>query len=76
MRQNRERAGLSILKFQTNEQTSNGLSKNKIKAVTSNNSNVKLNKTHYNLEEILNDPIKIRLYIDKLNNQIREKVKF
>ena len=31
-------------------------------------------KNVYNLSEILSDPIKTRLYIDKLNIQIRERV--
>ena len=37
------------------------------------NNNAKLVKQYFNLEEILSDPPKIKLYIDKLNMQIIEK---
>ena len=34
----------------------------------------KLHKTHFNIEEILSDPYKTRLYVEKLKSQLREKV--
>ena len=37
--------------------------------------NIKLCRQVYTLEEVLNDPLKVRLYIDKLNFQIKEKVR-
>lgn len=35
--------------------------------------NARLVKQYFNLEEILNDPHKVKLYVDKLNAQIVEK---
>ncbi len=83
LRESRERSGLSSLKFLSNssEQTK---ATTKINKHNSNDSNkmqnsklahhgAKLTKNYFNLEEILSDPLKIRLYVDKLNNQLREK---
>jgi len=83
LRESRERAGLSSLKFLSNgaEQTNqimktnkqNPNDANKIQNIKLVQNGPKLAKNYFNLEEILNDPLKIRLYIDKLNNQLREK---
>lgn len=35
---------------------------------------INLAKKYYNLEQILADPVKTRLYIEKLNKQLKEKV--
>ena len=37
------------------------------------NNNARLVKQYFNLEEVLNDPHKVKLYVDKLNSQIAEK---
>ncbi len=80
LRESRERAGLSSLKFLSNssEQTTkankqNPADTNKTQSIKLVQNGPKLTKNYFNLEEILSDPLKIRLYIDKLNNQLREK---
>jgi hypothetical protein len=83
LRESRERAGLSSLKFLSNssEQTNittkankqNPADTNKTQSIKLAQNGPKLTKNYFNLEEILSDPLKIRLYIDKLNNQLREK---
>ncbi len=40
---------------------------------TSNKKDIKLCRQVYSLEEIINDPLKLRLYLDKLNIQLKEK---
>ena len=35
----------------------------------------KLHKNYFNIEEILNDPYKTRLYLEKLKSQLRERVR-
>jgi hypothetical protein len=92
LRENRERAGLSALKF--SEPKSSSLASFNIKtanaatsstslnyrAANAENANpkqkrgIKLCRQVYNLEEILSDPLKTRLYIEKLNAQIKERV--
>ena len=109
LRESREKAGLSSLKFPEPPKTSsllsftstnnknfgagstnlnNKLNENTFKSKnnflnnkfsSTNNiskKNIKLCRQVYSLEEILNDPLKTRLYIDKLNIQIKEKVIF
>lgn len=83
LRESREKAGLSSLKFLSNgsEQTNsttktnkqNPNDTNKTQSIKLVQNGPKLTKNYFNLEEILCDPLKIRLYIDKLNNQLREK---
>ena len=88
LRESRERAGLSTLKFPESKPTAkvtsiankNPITSSSVLAASSriNNDNlrrrnIKLCRQVYTLEEILNDPLKVRLYIDKLNVQIKEK---
>ncbi len=47
--------------------------KNSNKNIYNHSKNVKLVKHYFNLEEILANPEKTRLYIDKLNGQINER---
>ncbi|CAF0887111.1 unnamed protein product [Brachionus calyciflorus] len=77
LRESREKAGLSKLKF-ANQTSTSTLNSNKPQsqksASTSNLSKInKLDKTHFTFEEIITDPIKTRLYIEKLNNKLKEK---
>lgn len=43
------------------------------RAAPSTKKNIQLSRQVYTLEEVLRDPIKIRLYVEKLNKQIKEK---
>lgn len=49
------------------------LASNKGQRPKASQSEAKLVKKYFNLEEILNDPIKTKHYIDKLNLQLIEK---
>jgi hypothetical protein len=85
LRENRERAGLASIKF--SEPKSGGMSMQNIKQISPdflnnpiNNQNdsrrkIKLCRQVYSLEEIMNDPLKSKLYFDKLNAQIKQRVR-
>ncbi|RNA06053.1 hypothetical protein BpHYR1_026057, partial [Brachionus plicatilis] len=77
LRESREKAGLSALKFTTKLNSTSSLVQKPINQKSASTSSllksVKLEKNHFTFEEIINDPIKTRLYIEKLNNRIKEK---
>jgi hypothetical protein len=73
LKENREKAGLENIKLVTPSTSMASFKNNKKKLSPSNNSQHKLVKKYFNLEEILSDPVKTKLYIDKLNLQIIEK---
>lgn len=78
LRESREKAGLSALKFPTKLNSTSSLilktNANQKSASTSNlPKSVRLEKNNFTFEEIINDPIKTRLYIEKLNSKIKEK---
>lgn len=78
LRESREKAGLSSLKFPNKQNSTFSLNQKqdtKQKSASTSNipKNVKLEKNHFTFEEIISDPIKTRLYIEKLNNKIKEK---
>jgi hypothetical protein len=68
-------AGVSSLTTVTTQpqQTANKTSKKSNNNIYNHNNNAKLVKQYFSFEEILNDPQKTRLYIDKLNAQLDEK---
>lgn len=78
LRESREKAGLSSLKFPIKQNSTCSLAQKQStrqKSASTSNipKNVKLEKNHFTFEEIISDPIKTRLYIEKLNNKIKEK---
>ena len=80
LRENRQKAGLAPLKVASSSSTTTMGSRGAARSVSSRpdatavTRSIKLVKKYYNLEEILADPVKIRLYVEKLNRQLKEKV--